>query len=492
MESSFSAILIEAAMKLASLTDANLFILVETKDGRRFAGKPHLCDMYTLGKLAPVGTDLEMEVDPSVIGLRARYVSDRNSPSAASSPTVSFVDNPNATPNSACSQPPSVTSPFAPSPSNVSPRSRNFVQIVRVGAKRNSQGHDLNDLKRRKLEDLGLHQNDSDSVKMEFLERLASGSPTRIDASEDIVVNRGGGPPPPMTSAGSQTDFFLEKQPFIDPFGMGQQLLGNDDGLKTLLHNQEGSQFQESRAVTALTTNVSFVGSVVTDVNRIDSRPDNRAAQQLQHLQHQNQQQHHQQQQKSRKPYPDVYGWDSIKFLNNSKRAKTLSAIQDASIIDKTSANHKLFTSLIHEYMKESINFVPEDKVAKKEFIDKIFFNFWLYFPHLETLHNSGFKINIGKRGYFLKAFVRAGIARGLSSLLGRRFAQQEAANTENHHLSIPSENHHQAITYPHDNFPSNADDSNFAGQQTEAPDSAYLDHQGFDSDKFIAAKNLF
>ena len=33
MESSFSAILIEAAMKLASLTDANLFILVETKDG---------------------------------------------------------------------------------------------------------------------------------------------------------------------------------------------------------------------------------------------------------------------------------------------------------------------------------------------------------------------------------------------------------------------------------------------------------------------------
>ena len=34
MESSFSAILIEAAMKLASLTDANLFILVETKDGR--------------------------------------------------------------------------------------------------------------------------------------------------------------------------------------------------------------------------------------------------------------------------------------------------------------------------------------------------------------------------------------------------------------------------------------------------------------------------
>ena len=69
--------------------------------------------------------------------------------------------------------------------------------------------------------------------------------------------------------------------------------------------------------------------------------------------------------------------------------------------------------SLIHEYTKESVKYVPEEKMARKEFVDKIFFNFWLYFPHLDTLHNLGAKISIGKRYYFLKAFVRAGIARG-------------------------------------------------------------------------------
>ena len=74
--------------------------------------------------------------------------------------------------------------------------------------------------------------------------------------------------------------------------------------------------------------------------------------------------------------------------------------------------------SLIHEYTKESVKYVPEEKVARKEFVDKIFFNFWLYFPHLDTLHNLGAKISIGKRYYFLKAFVRAGIARGESWLI--------------------------------------------------------------------------
>ena len=38
MESSFCDVLMEAALKLASLTDANVFVMVETAEGRRFAG----------------------------------------------------------------------------------------------------------------------------------------------------------------------------------------------------------------------------------------------------------------------------------------------------------------------------------------------------------------------------------------------------------------------------------------------------------------------
>ena len=39
LESSVTAVLMEAVIKMAALTDANFFMMVETRDGRRFAGK---------------------------------------------------------------------------------------------------------------------------------------------------------------------------------------------------------------------------------------------------------------------------------------------------------------------------------------------------------------------------------------------------------------------------------------------------------------------
>jgi len=78
MESSFCDVLMEAALKLASLTDANVFVMVETSEGRRFAGKRHLCDSYVNGGLCPIGHDVEMEVDPNVKGLRQRVLEPHN------------------------------------------------------------------------------------------------------------------------------------------------------------------------------------------------------------------------------------------------------------------------------------------------------------------------------------------------------------------------------------------------------------------------------
>ena len=73
LESSFAAILMEAAMKLANLTDANIFFLVETPQGRKFSGKRHLCDLYIGGELAPVGDDVEYEIDPTVSAIQEKY-----------------------------------------------------------------------------------------------------------------------------------------------------------------------------------------------------------------------------------------------------------------------------------------------------------------------------------------------------------------------------------------------------------------------------------
>jgi len=65
LETSFSSVLMEAALKLAALSESSIFILVETAEGRRFAGKGHLCDAYNRGSLANTGADLELEIDPN-------------------------------------------------------------------------------------------------------------------------------------------------------------------------------------------------------------------------------------------------------------------------------------------------------------------------------------------------------------------------------------------------------------------------------------------
>ena len=70
MECAISSIIMESALKLASLTSASIFIAIETEDARRFAGSPNLVQTYLQGTLAPVsGRDLQIDVD-----LNARIV----------------------------------------------------------------------------------------------------------------------------------------------------------------------------------------------------------------------------------------------------------------------------------------------------------------------------------------------------------------------------------------------------------------------------------
>lgn len=72
MELQMASILMETAMKLASMTDANVFMLVEHSGGRYFSGKRYLCDSYLNRGLCPIGNDIEMEVNPDISALQER------------------------------------------------------------------------------------------------------------------------------------------------------------------------------------------------------------------------------------------------------------------------------------------------------------------------------------------------------------------------------------------------------------------------------------
>ena len=53
MEAALSSVLMEAAMKMASLTDAGIFLLLETDEGRKFCGNKKLCQEYRSGGVRP-------------------------------------------------------------------------------------------------------------------------------------------------------------------------------------------------------------------------------------------------------------------------------------------------------------------------------------------------------------------------------------------------------------------------------------------------------
>jgi len=72
MDEVVNSTLMETALKLSSLTDASIFLLIETQEGRRFAGKRHLCDAYTRNSLKSLANDVELEFNPTVTALRHR------------------------------------------------------------------------------------------------------------------------------------------------------------------------------------------------------------------------------------------------------------------------------------------------------------------------------------------------------------------------------------------------------------------------------------
>lgn len=65
VEKTFINILMEAAIKLSSLTESNIFVLVETPEERKFAGSSVLCQSYLENGLHHRENDVQLEVDSS-------------------------------------------------------------------------------------------------------------------------------------------------------------------------------------------------------------------------------------------------------------------------------------------------------------------------------------------------------------------------------------------------------------------------------------------
>ena len=63
LESSLSNILIEAALKLTTLTDSSIFILIDGPNGRKYAGTELLTDTFKKEGLVVENGDAEMNIE---------------------------------------------------------------------------------------------------------------------------------------------------------------------------------------------------------------------------------------------------------------------------------------------------------------------------------------------------------------------------------------------------------------------------------------------
>ena len=66
LESSLSNILIEAALKLTTLTDSSIFILIDGPNGRKYAGTDRLTDVFKKEGLMRENGDAEMNIEGEI------------------------------------------------------------------------------------------------------------------------------------------------------------------------------------------------------------------------------------------------------------------------------------------------------------------------------------------------------------------------------------------------------------------------------------------
>ena len=64
LESTVTNLIFEMALKLSSLTGSNIFVMVETNLGRKYAGKPNLCAEYASTGLKHLHNDIKVDFDP--------------------------------------------------------------------------------------------------------------------------------------------------------------------------------------------------------------------------------------------------------------------------------------------------------------------------------------------------------------------------------------------------------------------------------------------
>lgn len=485
LESSMAVILMESAMKISSLTDANIFLLVETSTGRRFCGAPHLCSAYARATLAPVGNDVEIEVNLASSGVSERRIltpsadrtAQRNTNVNDDTYQNFFEDSTEPEDDdhqSSSSGHPAINSHlnsshpltsssnlFVNSSMNNKQKRRHppssTASTLHSFAPKRFQKDLANDVKIEMTEDLDAEtgllmttrrgQDDNPLQNQGDHEDLLDGDCNDDDIICDNYL------PTPLTNSGLQNselsfprqhldaavdDFMADIQPHEESalnnaqqnfYGQSSQWNQHSD-TPFPMPPQFTNIFSSTHNATSRRGGSGFAGGGGGGGGRgrgKTSRPRSASTNQNRSL----------------VPYTapspgqlnNVGGWDLAAFLSSNPKVQALQQIRDDSIAEKHSTSNRLLHSVLYTVGRAiAQNCAIKDKkaVEAKVFFNKIFELWWSQFPFLQELNSKGVKLQKGKKMLPLRGSVRETMQRYFGNTLDK--VLQDLENKQRQH----------------------------------------------------------
>lgn len=404
IESTMMAAIMEMLMKVATLTDANVFLLVDAVEGRRFAGKRHLVDAYLGGTLGPVGTDVEMELDPSVTALRRRPVNGvtpGSRPGAPLRPTMPFRSNGN-------DRTPPMKRPMAPSFATKDPDSA--AKRVRPTPFPSSSS------KPTPPPPNGV---ESAEPVVEAVGSVAEEASTPAENEESSA-----GTAAKESTNEKDVKMAADVKPFLDITGF------NDD---------EGRSNYDERRADYDSSMLDGTGSGESDVEELaeissfdeftaggegEGQGRRIGGGELTLFNPTMAKAH-----SSIDPSEFYADFDILAFMQANPKATALRAEFDMSVLDKSSVTHKLLTSLLYDISKASAANAPiKDKKSdvSKAFFNYVFENVWESFPNFEGLMSMGAKVRDGGKDKNIKYFMRHKMQKWYGAMLDKMLGAEQ------------------------------------------------------------------
>ena len=394
-------------MKVATLTDANVFLLVDAVEGRRFAGKRHLVDAYLGGTLGPVGSDVEMELDPSVTALRRRPVNGV-APGQQRSGMPFRSGSMAPRPNGVAERLAAMKRPMAP-PVSKDPADPLAAKRGRLGPAMSSSSPSRS-----------ANTVPSNDIEIEpVIESATSLAPSSSNSppSSKLKDSTSSSKEDRPSNAEMKAEYDVKPSLDIEAF--------NDDDRSHDVSGLEDPGSGESDIEELTYDEEALLGGGRGGGNRVGGGEFDQSNMSL----------YGTSQADNGTPSEFTDDFDIIAFMQANPKAAALQAEFDTSVLDKSSVTHKLLTSLLYDVSKASAANAPvKDKKSEvsRAYFNYVFENVWESFPNFERIREEGGKVKDGGKLKNIKYFMRHKMQKWYGAMMDKMLGAENSSSSQN------------------------------------------------------------